>query len=1594
MDLTKDQFKTITELLDIWSKDSTLEVEASFGHHHVVDSNTFLQIAQRLQTKGYTPVPQEDRLSIITPNRMRISLQSLGVIEDYCNDNTIHDKPFTIMNKKSISSKSPLDINEYDIRIKMQQEEDISRDDHRVVSLLQQWSTQPKAFRMIRRWSFNGKGVRVDMSMVRQSAMDPKGGFVWSTSFIDARITKQMIRYEVEVELLHDTELTNTVDNARKALIAGVGEVQRAIQKNSLLIRKSVAAKVRADYRKLVGDDKFRGVGPVTFQLDNMLPVMDAVKAVTDASDTVDASDASDADGVAVAAAIDKSQVLPNIRTGYNVTDKADGIRAMGFIDSSGELFLLDQSMNVYRTGLSNPAYRDTLVDGEWVTYLKDGTAINRYLVFDMYIYRGEMVSRYPFITVKDGRVEEDSEVHSRYAKVQAFFTTPFEIMPSVAKIITDTNRLVLICKEFRFASGNEIFTQCARVLANDRVYNTDGLIITSNSEPIPDKFGVRFNQQLKWKPAKDNTVDFLVNFEQDEQGGEDLITTSIDEVTGLSIQYKTMRLYVGGIRNTSYDNPRSTILQEYSLDDKDKGKYRPVLFQPFEFADQYANQCYGKITTDHESFEEYVITEHTKEPIQNNSIVEMRYDPTAEPGWRWIPTRIRHDKTERLLRAQSQRGDIKYSGMMNDENVANSVWNSIHDPVTPSMITTGNQEPEENEVAISVATDMTKKYYDSTLSKKNKTYVQGLADFHNKYIKNSVLIASTLNQRNQRLLDITCGVGGDLNKWKWANASYVMGIDISDNNINNPIDGAYKRYLKLKEKFGDRVPKIIFAVGDSSKSIVTGEAGATPEDRDIMRSVFGKTSPEGALPPYLTNVMKRSFEKGADVVSCMFAIHYFFKDSASLDGLLANLSDTLKVGGYFIGCCFDGETVFNMLQSIETGHAKVGKDKNVQLWSIRKDYTADSLPADDTSLGLGINVEFISIGAAYTEYLVPFDLLVAKLKTIGVELLTQQEASHIGLAQSTSMFSKSYDMAKASKHTYPMTPLEKEYSFLNRWFIFRRRNVVALPADLVQEAPLPPLSSVASLHPKQYQSFSEAMIKEDPSYALYKVVQSSHYSVLKPWHKEQVKNIVTSWITPSSIKRIVDGTSHIGVDTIYLSELFPSAIIDAYEVVPEIMVALRHNIITFGKEDQIIPHLQDITTWTPTTMVDLLFVDPPWGGHGYDQVDKLNLYFQAEDSVQDESKNAKTLLMKWVQSGYIKNIIIKVPKNFDDTDYAAYQLPTPVYADVFDRRKGGKRVKMEYRLLWFKGMVVESNESEVVPNTAGPNTAGPNTAGPSAATSSAATLSAATPSAAGPNATGPSAAINRKNKNQPTEPAIKVFKFGATKEQNKSAPQDDAVTIQRWQQVTDAVVPYDELPRNAAIWLGMTAPFMLPDINAPAPKREAYNSITAYKKEVDAYLVKVNASKHRIYPTMEYYLNAMRIKFVFRSEKPNPWLQMTASGKHHAKFIDMFKNVAPYSKDFFEVVDKESTSLKKLIQKLNDDPAVKFDDELWSQLRGQFIDFAIQYRLAHDPIFQHIVTSLKNDNYTLQYAVRNAGNSLATSEVGNAIAESIMRLS
>jgi predicted NAD-dependent protein-ADP-ribosyltransferase YbiA (DUF1768 family) len=224
---------------------------------------------------------------------------------------------------------------------------------------------------------------------------------------------------------------------------------------------------------------------------------------------------------------------------------------------------------------------------------------------------------------------------------------------------------------------------------------------------------------------------------------------------------------------------------------------------------------------------------------------------------------------------------------------------------------------------------------------------------------------------------------------------------------------------------------------------------------------------PEGFIPPYIEKELAGRFRDGADVISCMFALHYFFASAETFDGFLKNLAENLKIGGYFIGCCFDGERVFEFLRG-RTVRQGIDREGDPPLWTMTKKYEADDIPPGDEAFGLPVDVNFISIGQEHREYIVPFGLLVEKMRSIGCELLDPEELKAVGLANSTAMFERSHEMAERAGRRFPLTPANREFSFLNRWFIFRRKgeigvDVSAAPKEIAVATALPPAATLGA---------------------------------------------------------------------------------------------------------------------------------------------------------------------------------------------------------------------------------------------------------------------------------------------------------------------------------------------------------------------------------------------------------------------------------------------------------------------------------------------------------------------------------------------------
>ena len=97
----------------------------------------------------------------------------------------------------------------------------------------------------------------------------------------------------------------------------------------------------------------------------------------------------------------------------------------------------------------------------------------------------------------------------------------------------------------------------------------------------------------------------------------------------------------------------------------------------------------------------------------------------------------------------------------------------------------------------------------------------------------------------------------------------------------------------------------------------------------------------------------------------------------------------------------------------------------------------------DETSVGYAINVFQDSINKYATEFLVNFNFLVRLLENYGFKLLGNEEAKHHGLPAGSGLFSELFQQMKREGIPADMSEKEKQISFLNRYFVFRKTHDV-----------------------------------------------------------------------------------------------------------------------------------------------------------------------------------------------------------------------------------------------------------------------------------------------------------------------------------------------------------------------------------------------------------------------------------------------------------------------------------------------------------------------------------------------------------------------
>ena len=94
-------------------------------------------------------------------------------------------KNFIVMIKDRTLPEANVDFVDYDVRVKVRREVGLDNADAKVRDLYTTWKQQKKAFRVIRRWTFEGEGLVIDLSIVRSTKRDANRGYRWQRLFRD-----------------------------------------------------------------------------------------------------------------------------------------------------------------------------------------------------------------------------------------------------------------------------------------------------------------------------------------------------------------------------------------------------------------------------------------------------------------------------------------------------------------------------------------------------------------------------------------------------------------------------------------------------------------------------------------------------------------------------------------------------------------------------------------------------------------------------------------------------------------------------------------------------------------------------------------------------------------------------------------------------------------------------------------------------------------------------------------------------------------------------------------------------------------------------------------------------------------------------------------------------------------------------------------------------------------------------------------------------------------------------------------------------------------------------------------------------------------
>ena len=1011
----------------------------------------------------------------IRSSKIRAEIFDTFWIQRYCSHNNLvklKDEMLETMRKNNVKSKykqikftektgikqdessyfSKVQFPDFNFGIAYQIEKDYSvhSKDARIQKIYNDWTSGKKIFRSINRVRFEHPSAPmfVDLSIVKtnrkyQKNKQDKYSFrpLPKETIQEADVFNNPPIYEIEIELDNDA-MVNYKGNVKallKEMKSTIRLILTGLQGTPYPVSYSVQDSILQEYMVAMHGESwlshrrpytyFVGPNSVALQIEHICePDEQSHKEYLNS--------------------------VESIQQNYTVTEKADGERCILYVAGDGKVYMISRTLKVIFTGSQTKAKScfHSIVDGEFIFYGKNRARLFQFSAFDIYFIGGRKegernIRALPFLDVNPDHLE------TRYQMLKEF-QNHFVLEPVTKGSKCDFRFQV---KDFLYCSSTTttIF-QASRKIWDRKTtypYEIDGLIFTPMSYGVGGSkpghcselgYNLTWNRSFKWKPPEFNTIDFLVVTEKDKQN-RDLVRTYVKGKQ--VVQYKTLYLMVGlDTRQTRFMNPFDELIYDKlpceGGSEKNHDHYQVKPFVPSIPYNPKSYVCYIPLVDDGKGLQ---MQTEEGEYFDENMIVEFKYNTSKvdyEHPWKWEPLRIRHDKTQSLLEGKKS---------MNVFKNANDVWKTIHYPIRDTMIT-GREPPVSTVEAVEV-------YYNAEEVDKSQSKTSAMRDFHNLYVKSKLIIGTSQhlqkqpNQKHPLLIDFAVGKCGDLSKWSRANLKFVMGIDYSNDNIHNSTNGACVRFLQHRCNHRKDIMRGLFVEGNSQLNIRTkSEAIAKPFDKDLVQYAFGqKNLPNGNKLAFEYGVAKNGFT----ISSCQFAIHYFFETLSTLHSFLQNVAECTQLDGYFVGTCFDGSTLFEKLKPMAKFEEYSVKIEDQTIFSVEKQYnmSIEEFPADETSVGMPVNVFLESIGQPIIEYLVQFDYLVRLMENYGFQLVEKDEAKSLGFPDGSGRFDLLFKMMQQeqkkaemagekepfTREALYMTPEEKAVSFLYRYFIFKK---------------------------------------------------------------------------------------------------------------------------------------------------------------------------------------------------------------------------------------------------------------------------------------------------------------------------------------------------------------------------------------------------------------------------------------------------------------------------------------------------------------------------------------------------------------------------